>query len=120
MPLFRERAIYSSSLMISKGDKAREAAKLGEQLLTRGLKIHEARHETAHELQHALADTKPGYFKVVRYFLLIFPTPLIQAIYLPDGGRTLEEAIKILSAPEKLSPSDERKIKKFKEMLSDK
>ena len=89
-------------LVVTNADKAREAAKLGQEMRRRGFTRTQSGEAAAHELKHALADKGgEGLFLLRKNEKLTVPT------YQSQGKRTAEQMKKIALAPGKgASPAD--------------
>lgn len=95
-----------TDVLQSKADKARAAAKIGQQLKGMGVPHDKAAEAAHHELQHGLADQGNGIMGIDVNVSEGKAVPYYQAV----GGRTAEEEIKYTEAPTTLSASDKRRI----------
>ncbi len=95
------KEVYQSSLLRTKADKARAVTEVGRTLIRYGAEIDDGKIFSAHELQHAIADDKPGRFHA--YIGKIKDNPghfnYFKATYAYEGPRTPKELMVIAIAP---------------------
>lgn len=94
--------------LVSKGDKARAIAKMGQEMLKIGFTHTQSSNTAEHELKHAMADSGTGEVSLKQRGNLTVPT------YSSLGKRTAEEKIKIALAPKDPSPTDLAVVKESK------
>jgi len=105
---------FETPVLPSKGDKARGAASLGRHLRDeQNIDSTISGFIAEHELEHALADSKPGSYVSGYEVGFMVGSLARKAAYVPYGERSDQEMERILKAPRVLSSRDEEDIQKL-------
>ena len=100
--------------LITKADKAREAANMGRRLKGFGVSHEFASDAAHHELQHAINDSGPGRIGIDNDIKNLKVTPFYKA----TGTRTAEEELNYTqAATDNLSENDKKRIEELKEEI---